>query len=302
MFDTGCLLSLYAETPVHCGSGSTFGAIDLPVQREKHTNLPIVPASSIKGVLRDVARHKHPKDPAIDEVFGPEDDGNLHAGAISPTDGRLLLFPVRSSVGVFVWATSPFILRRLQRDFSLARMTGLNLAGIDKLQPSDQKALVVAGSEGPGQIVLEEDEFVLEPDSGVQTLVTALGEMLPLSAGAPEYDFIRRRLSTNVVVIADDHLVRLASTQTDIVTRNRLNEQKTTTGGVGNMWIQEYLPSDALFYSVVLATGSRKEDTKLGVGAAILSEAKRLADVTHVQIGGDETVGRGWMRVTWVGA
>jgi CRISPR-associated protein Cmr4 len=47
------LLYLFTRTPLHVGAGSAVGAIDQPIQRERHTGFPLIPGSSIKGVLRD---------------------------------------------------------------------------------------------------------------------------------------------------------------------------------------------------------------------------------------------------------
>lgn len=47
------LLYLFTRTPLHIGAGSSVGAIDQPIQRERHTGHPIIPGSSIKGVLAD---------------------------------------------------------------------------------------------------------------------------------------------------------------------------------------------------------------------------------------------------------
>ena len=47
------LLYLFTRTPLHVGAGSSVGAIDQPVVRERHTGFPIIPGSSIKGVLAD---------------------------------------------------------------------------------------------------------------------------------------------------------------------------------------------------------------------------------------------------------
>ena len=44
---------LHAVTPVHVGSGRGIGYIDLPVAREKVTDWPYIPGSSIKGVMAD---------------------------------------------------------------------------------------------------------------------------------------------------------------------------------------------------------------------------------------------------------
>ena len=49
------IMGMLAETFLHPGSGQTANAIDLPVAREKTTNYPVIPGSSLKGALRDFA-------------------------------------------------------------------------------------------------------------------------------------------------------------------------------------------------------------------------------------------------------
>ena len=43
---------MYAVTPCHAGSGSALGVVDLPIQRERHTNWPVIQASGVKGAFR----------------------------------------------------------------------------------------------------------------------------------------------------------------------------------------------------------------------------------------------------------
>lgn len=52
MFEASAMLYLYVETPLHAGSGTSLGIVDLPIQRERVTHYPIVQSSSIKGKLR----------------------------------------------------------------------------------------------------------------------------------------------------------------------------------------------------------------------------------------------------------
>ncbi|MCX6916527.1 MAG: RAMP superfamily CRISPR-associated protein, partial [Verrucomicrobia bacterium] len=47
------ILYLFTRTPLHVGAGASVGAIDQPVQRERHTGFPIIPASSLKGTFAD---------------------------------------------------------------------------------------------------------------------------------------------------------------------------------------------------------------------------------------------------------
>ena len=56
MFDAAECMFLYAESSLRVGSGEERTEIDLPVQREAATGYPLVPSSSLKGVLRARAR------------------------------------------------------------------------------------------------------------------------------------------------------------------------------------------------------------------------------------------------------
>jgi len=58
MFEHAGVMFLYAETPLHAGSGASLGAVDLPLQREKHTLYPLVQASGIKGAMRELVGEK----------------------------------------------------------------------------------------------------------------------------------------------------------------------------------------------------------------------------------------------------
>ena len=119
------VLFVHALTSLHPGSGTALGAVDLPVQRERHTKWPLIPASSIKGVLRDACRPENEGEKnKWEAVFGPEkiEAGSdaSYAGALSFTDARILAFPVRSLNGVFAWTTCPGVLQRHARDLALA--------------------------------------------------------------------------------------------------------------------------------------------------------------------------------------
>jgi CRISPR-associated protein Cmr4 len=54
MFRAARMLFLYTETPLHAGSGTNVVGVDLPIQRERHTQYPMIQSSGIKGALRDV--------------------------------------------------------------------------------------------------------------------------------------------------------------------------------------------------------------------------------------------------------
>ena len=92
------LLYIFTRTPLHVGAGASVGAIDQPVQRERHTGFPVIPGSSVKGVLRDHLRSLG--EAALNDIFGEGGDGeSFSAGKISFGEARLLAFPVRSAKG-----------------------------------------------------------------------------------------------------------------------------------------------------------------------------------------------------------
>src|SRR4030042_6038701 len=130
MFKNAKVMFIYTETSLHCGSGTSLGVIDLPIQREKYTDYPVCQASGIKGVVREWFENKYgEKDQKIKYTFGPDfgrGDSDAHAGAATFTDGRLLLFPVRSLNGVFAYTTSRFALSRLKRDLEVAKVPDVN--------------------------------------------------------------------------------------------------------------------------------------------------------------------------------
>lgn len=168
MFKRAGVLFFYTLTPLHPGSGASVAAIDLPIQRERHTNFPMIQASGVKGALRDLVcdllgitgkdledfrrLRDRPENSLTNEerndqnrlaqkilpweiVFGPETDrASEHGGALALTDARILLFPVRSAKGVFAWITCPGVIARLQRDLEVLGATNGNSFDIGILQ------------------------------------------------------------------------------------------------------------------------------------------------------------------------
>ena len=70
------LMFVHALTSIHPGSGTALGVVDLPVQRERHTNWPTIAGSSLKGVLKAEARSSETglDAPTLATVFGPDTD------------------------------------------------------------------------------------------------------------------------------------------------------------------------------------------------------------------------------------
>lgn len=323
----GTVLFLHAQTSLHPGSGTALGVVDLPVQRERHTAWPLIPGSALKGVLRDRCRERllenyaeeretdgklrrtrrrvtNEDDPKLVAVFGPGkisgDEGNSHAGALAITDARILAFPVRSLKGVFAWVTSPAVLGRVRRDLSLASQT----APPDSGQLDSGQALCPGGSpllvEGQW-LVLEEFEFkVAQPPS------TPVGEIAEwISTHAVEDSFTRDRLKTHLVVLADDDFNHFVRHATEVSARIALDYDRKTVKD-GALFYQEFLPPETLFYSLLLAHDSRQQSNGEKQAGAEMKAGDVLAWLRErvpgvLQIGGDETTGKGLCAVRIAG-
>jgi len=284
MFEAKTMLYVYVETPLHAGSGRALGNVDLPIQRERVTGYPIVQASSLKGRLRAVGKGMS----HFEAVFGPDtENADKHAGALSPGDAKILLFPVRSLVGVFAWTTSVEVLNRFRRD---AAMIGGEPEWVTPKMPEEGEGDALIGSNAlktGDKIVLEEFTFTPKSDQ----VVSEIGQWLANNAlpQTDEYDYWRKELPKRLVILPNDDFRDFVTFSTEVATRVKLNPNtKTVDEGP---WSEEYLPTDTLLYAPLMATPSRKSGTELS-GQDVLQALKNL-NLTRTQLGGNETVGRG---------
>jgi len=309
------LLFIHAQTGLHPGSGTAMGTVDLPIQRERHTQWPVIPGSTLKGILRDMCRDKakanyeaeyeeregngatkrklkrtqrqiaNEDDPMLVAAFGPGkvDQNTGHAGAISLTDARILAFPVRSLKGVFAWVTCSAVLERLHRDLNLTSANGTALCL--PASPGKDKALCQQG--GPllldgNKVVLEEFEF--ERTGNADTLADWIADH------AVDDEFTRKRLQSHLVLLHDDDFTHFVRHATEVVARVGLDYERKTVK-TGALFYEEFLPAETLFYSVVLASASRREGH--GKTAQDILGYLRENLSAALQIGGDETIGKG---------
>lgn len=299
MYEQAALLGFYAETPLHPGTGQAMGAVDLPVQRERHTGYPLVPGSTIKGVLRAAAESKLGRDdPRVSILFGPPNErASEHAGALGVSDARILLFPIRSLFGVFAWITCPLVLERFYRDAALA---GLPLGSWPQpaaLQPPENQALVAPESAivRDGEVTLEEFTFTAQRLEAVQQAAQVIATCV--FPALPEYEPWTARAARHLAILPDNDFADFVRFATEVVARIALNDTtKTTSGNGGNLWYEEQLPSETVMYSLLLASRPRRQGNGLQSAADVLAELQRLG-LERVQAGGDETVGRGIVAV-----
>ncbi|MBI5445324.1 MAG: type III-B CRISPR module RAMP protein Cmr4 [Deltaproteobacteria bacterium] len=308
MFQKAQILSFYTDTPLHAGAGGSVSWVDLPIQREKHTNLPIVQGSGIKGALRDWATQRKRESADIVTVFGPEKErAHEHGGCLSLTDARLLLMPVRSFAGVFAWVTCKLVLERFLRDLRAARDTppqGPGCAVFDETLlgqlPTETDEVLLTSTPrlktGQGKVVLEDAAFTPRSGDDGKAAEAVAAALLPYLPADP----LGQRLSSHLAIVSNDAFRDFAVYSTEIVTRIAIDQAKGTVQ-TGALWTEELLPTDTVLYCLALAAKPRK------AGKEVISDAEVLPFVTEkilggaglLQLGGDETVGRGLVRVAW---
>lgn len=286
---------LHALTPLHVGVGQALGPVDLPIMRERSTQLPIVPGSALKGVLRDAWSVLPDTSPwseaarSLATLMGPTTEelaAQAHAGALAFGDARTLLLPVRSLAGVAAWVTCPFVLQRYARD---AAMVGQKLPPLPR--PQEGQAFITAQSKvlfsarGQSLVLLEDLELQAHPAQELRPWVDALAQALaPLEGGWSEL------LSSHLVVLSDENFAFLAETATEVRARVRINDE-TRVVERGALWYEENLPAETVLWGVIGVGPSRRS----GDNATIDDIDRRLPGAQRLllQIGGKQTVGRG---------
>ena len=265
------MLSLLAETFIHPGAGQTSGAVDLPVSREAATEYPFIPGSSLKGAIRQAFAQTGGN---AKEIFGRQEA----AGEVLIGDGRLLLLPVRSMNGVYKWTTCPHLLERLVRD-----LNRLGCNEVPEIPHGLAKGQFLSAKTQPDKkLFLEERTFLLASDEWPSDGWTkAMGRLIA-------NETISRRLEHQLVVLADDDFNWFAQYGLAVHARNVLDEHKQSE----NLWYEETLPPDTLMYAL-LAERSPNSDW--------LDDLQLFfEDNRWLQVGGNETVGQGWFKVTWL--
>lgn len=270
------ILGLLAETALHPGTEQSAGVIDLPVAREAVGGYPVIAGSSLKGALRDFMEQiLGENDSRVTNFFGRPDN----AGVVAVTDARLLLLPARSLTGHYKWVTCPYLLERYQRDRELAGLP----CDFRIPEPKEEQAVIHSGTRNGGQDSLFLEELVFN------VAQQDLSGLIDNFAGLVKHQAVQNRLPGQLAVISNDEFAYFARYGLQVNARNVLdNETKTSK----NLWYEETIPPDSLFYALLIP--------RPGAGEALAELRQLFGKQPFLQVGGNETVGQGWCSVTWL--
>ncbi len=300
MFEKHKAMFIYCATPVHAGAGQAFGLVDNPIQREKHTDHPVIAGSGVKGALRHHlwckwgVRDDKEKKKLLERLFGPEaGSSELQAGAVSFTDAQLVAFPVRAVKRGFVYATSPNALARAKRMLALCgKAEGWQWPDLQ----DGQTAILDSGLKSNGELLLEAQVFgvINEGDEALQAIANDLADF-----AIPGGGHFNEKLKKDLVLLSDTDFTWFVKQSTVVEAHVRIDDE-TGTAADGGLFYTENLPPETILLSLAMASRERVKDGGL-LAEAVLEHVEGALNGEAVQIGGDATTGRGLVALNFVG-
>ena len=264
------LVYLYLLSPLHTGGTTQEGNL-LGIARESHTNLPYVPSSTIRGRLRASEQDQAKKF----SLFGNElDNGEtLTQGSIWVGDGSILWLPVSSLSHGVVWVSCPLLLQRWAR---LAGGTIANKASLPQPNSTNLK-----DKTKPSPIYLK--DAIIKFDK-LEDWDNDFDDFIPKNVR----DDIK-----NVIVLEDQHCATLIQMSLWRQVKVKLDEHKSVSKG--SFRYEEAIPPDTLMY---FSWGMTSQANGKGEQASVTFKALLNKDQQILQIGGQESLGRGFVQLS----
>lgn len=291
MYDNKNINYIKAITPIHAGAGQGLDTVDMPIQRERHSNIPKIEASTLKGSIKSWIYRKIDSQEKIQreeekaklfKVFGAI-DGNDSASRIGITDAKLLFFSIKSSESIFKLITCPYILKRWYEDITFIGDTASSKQenNFEKLEIQDGQCICYDKKKS-NKIFLE--EYIFEKITDKNNIFKDIEKL----TSNIEVDL------SKIVIINDSEFIDLVSMYTEIITRNKISVE-TGTAEEGGLFTEEYLPTESILYFVALSTPPFNVNDKM-TSEEVMKYFEQNLDV-NFQVGGNSTIGKGFVKL-----
>ena len=270
IFEVKCITNLHIGT-----SGSAYGVIKNEVEKDVVLNTPLLPASGIKGALRDFWRQNN-KD-YRKEIFGsdPNEQNEGTKGKCKFLNGQMILRPMRVSLGDYSYClvTTPDLIRTMLdtfRDFGVKTYRGISISDFNSESAFDN----IFDREGIHGLVyhlkgnIQEIEgygvdSCIESNNGIFKMLSDIAEGVPVAI-----------MKNEVFQMID----------LPIVARNHLIDGKSN-----NLWYEELVPHQSRFYFITLWEGN-DEDI---IYKYIIEEIPKIP----ISFGGNNSIGNGYCSI-----
>jgi CRISPR-associated protein Cmr4 len=291
-----------ALTPIHAGSGETLGYVDMPIQREQHSDIPKIEASTLKGCIKNkvyklekIYEENTNEETKIkyELVFGSE-KGEDRASFLGFTDAVLLFFPVKSDKDIFKLITCPYLLNRWVNDLDEIKEE------IKEIKEGEYVSLFEDKDKNK-KIYLEEYVFNKSEIFNGESEGKEISKLLKSKIKGIE--------ENKIVILNDTDFIDLVNMYTEVITRNKIDSFTGVSAKTG-LFTEEYLPSETILYFKVFENNiihsssddndSKKDDNDLKKG--VINSLKNFETILKYlkeemgnvfQIGGNSTIGKG---------
>lgn len=295
MFKQAKIFYIHTVSPMHVGSGSDLGIVDMPIQREGHTSFPKIESSSLKGSMREAFEmegranvdvllktymsfgYDETNAPsAVQEAFKEKKDREF-AGALGFSDARILLFPIKSAKGIFAWVSCPMVLEKFIKDLKISENEQTFTINENSIT-NDSKINIDNSS-----VILEEYQIAVIKDANTQQVAEFLATELN-----------NNEIKEKLIILSDDDFKDFVTLSTEVITRTKI-DNVTGTVQDGALFTEEYLPSETVMYSLALASPVMTKVTQIQ-NLSSDDEVMNFFSSTVpaiMQIGGNATIGKG---------
>lgn len=322
---------IIVQTSLHAGSGSDLSIVDLPIQREKHTNFPKIESSSLKGSIREVFEGLKTKDgkvasEGLKKAFSSLEN-ELTKGENKSTEEtkeneknkKLIKFDEAISLafgpkegdahaGALGFTDARILL------FPVKSMKGI-FAYITCRKVLERFKNDLEICKKTGAIT---SHFFDEKNVPQENTISDLGGVvINGTVVLEEYSFTLNKEKTTeefaewlgdltgiediknkLVVLPDDDFRDFVVLSTEVITRTRIDSE-TGTVATGALFTEEYLPPETVLYSLALTTPIFNKEKGIFKGTeekkVMLFFEKGIPEV--MQIGGNATIGKGIVRI-----
>jgi len=273
---------IYCITNLHMGSGDiNFNVIDNEVERDPVNNLPVMFSSGVKGAFRDHFRNRGANSKMIEEIFGSDidrgPDESSFPGKVCFLTASLLLLPFRAAVGKYPYylVTTKSILQQFGKTYKIFNGAEPIEGFIDTVSILNDGNCYGTEKE---PVQLEDYKY-----DAIQDIPEVIRKVLSL--------FVDDGAINKVIIIPDvDFGGGNNRVVLPVLARNNLDDQ----GISRNLWYEEVVPHEAVFYLPVLSNGTKDGDKALSsFHSFVAAEGNSL-----IQFGGNSTIGYGLTSVS----
>jgi CRISPR type III-B/RAMP module RAMP protein Cmr4 len=197
-------------------------------------------------------------------------------------------------------------MNRLSRFLAMMKIK----AGLEEMAPGDDsiivsdKSILKVGYPRNERVILEDFAFKLdqrkEMSQNVKSLAIWINKYAIPKKGP--FKYTNENLENRLAILSNTRFKDFVHLSTEIITRIRIGD--TGTVETGALWTQELLPSDSLLYSLALAKDIQYpegNDLQKYSATQSIKFLHGLVEKSHIlQMGGDETVGRGLVNICYM--